>query len=99
MLPDKCATFAKASLVPSDMGRAMGRCFQRAVYLSGVSSKEIAGEMGRDPAQISRWMAGTERLQIDAIFSVTSLRQPFVQALAEFAGAAVNTEIRFGRTA
>jgi len=77
----------------------IGHALQRAFALAGRSQKEIAGLLDRDQAQIARWIAGTERPQIDAIFGVEELRPPMIVALAELAGDSVEvvTEIRVRR--
>ena len=92
------APMAKADLMRHETGELqaeIGRCFQRALSLAGVTNKEASALIGRDQAQVSRWVAGTERVQIDAVFAVAALRQPFVQALAEYIGADVETRISF----
>lgn len=85
------AVMAKADLKKREtpwrvqVGHAIQRCFA----LAGVSQKEGAALLNRDPAQIARWMSGDERAQLDAIFAVDRLRQPIVIALAELAGEGV----------
>lgn len=70
------------------VGGAVERCFS----LAGLTLKEAADLIGRDRAQVGKWIAGTERPQIDAIFAVESLRCPLVIALSELAGAGVEVE-------
>lgn len=77
------------------IGKAVSRCFA----LAGVSQKEAAALVGRDPAQVARWISGAERPQMDALFAVEALRQPLVVALAELAGADVTTHIAIRRSA
>lgn len=94
---------AKADLHKNEMpwneqiGRAIVRCFS----LAGVTQKEAAALLDRDPAQVGRWTNGKERPQLDALFAVPLLRQPLVIALAELAGQGVKvvTEIRLERIA
>ncbi len=83
----------------SDFRSVVGHAVQRAFSLAGLSIKEAAGQIGREPQQISRWISGAERAQLDAIFAVEQLRLPFIQALAEMAGEAVEvrTEITLKR--
>jgi hypothetical protein len=71
----------------------LGDALERAVSLCGWSLKEFAGAVDRDPRQCARWMDGSERLQLDAVFAVERLRQPFVQALGELADADVQVTI------
>lgn len=61
----------------------VGRAIARTFALAGVSQKEAAALLDRDPAQIARWIASSERPSIDVIFSVRLFRGPLVIALAE----------------
>lgn len=94
-------TMAKADLMKvenRDFREVIGRSIQRALSLAGWSQKEAAGKIGREPAQIARWIAGTERPQFDALFAVEELRQPLVIALAQAiddSGVVVTTQINF----
>lgn len=63
----------------------VGRAIERMRLLAGLSLKELAAAVVRDERQVSRWIAGTERPQFDALFAVAVLRQPLVVALAELA--------------
>ncbi len=71
---------------------AIGAALRRAVTRRGWSLKEFAGEVNRDTRQCARWMAGSERPQLDVLFSIESLRQPLVIAFAELAGECVDVE-------
>ena len=79
----------------------IGRGIARARLLIGWSKKELAAAVDRDESQISRWEAGKERPQFDALWSVPAFRAPFVIALAELAkdGIEISTEIRIRRSA
>lgn len=80
---------AKADLRKAEMDVwrvSIGRAVERARLLLGWSLKELAEAVGRDERQVARWIAGTERPQLDALFSVVTLRAALVQALAELAG-------------
>jgi hypothetical protein len=89
-------TQAKADLTKHELGenakemvgKAVGRCFA----LAGLSQKEAAALVGREAAQISRWISGAERPQLDVLFVHPCLRQPLVQALAELAGDGVDVQ-------
>lgn len=85
-LEDVAPVMAKADLKKleaADFRADIGKAIQRALSLAGWSQKEAAGHIGRDAAQIARWIAGTERPQFDAaLFAVEALRWPLVQALA-----------------
>ena len=72
---------AKAALRKADTSEwreKVGRAIQRAASLVGWSLKELAGAIERDPRQVARWLAGTERPQFDALFAVDVLRWPLV---------------------
>ena len=87
---------AKADLksLEADFKAQIGRAIQRAFSLAGLTQKEAAGKVNRDAAQIARWIAGTERPQMDALFAVEELRWPLIQCLAALAQAEITTEIR-----
>jgi len=97
------APMAKASSrnMNPDYQAAIGTSIARARLLVGWSKKELAAAVDRDEAQISRWEAGKERPQFDALWAVAVFRAPFVIALAELAkdGIEISTEIRIRRSA
>ena len=64
----------------------MGAAIAQAISVAGWSIKEAAGEIGREPAQVSRWIAGTEHPQLDTLWTVEALRWPIIQALAALDG-------------
>lgn len=91
---------AKADLNNLEVWRAsVGKAVERCFALAGVSQKEGSALVGRDQGQVGRWISGAERPQLDAIFAVEKLRQPFAQALAEIAGAEVEVTVRMRRSA
>ena len=65
-----------------DFRAEIGRAVQQALSIAGWSQKEAAGELGVDTAQVARWIAGTERPQMDRLFAIEALRWPLIQALA-----------------
>lgn len=81
------------------MREAMGLVVQRCFQLAGLSQKEAAGLIGKDEAQVARWIAATERPHFDAIFRVDSLQKHLVQAFAELVrvGVELETVIRVRR--
>lgn len=85
---------ADLSFIEPDFKVQIGQAIQRAFSLAGWTQKEAAGKVNRDPAQIARWIAGTERPQMDALFAVEELRWPLIQTLATLAQAEIYTEIR-----
>lgn len=101
-LDDVQPTMAKAvlnSVEDRDFREEIGRAIERAVSLAGLTKKEAAGLIGREFAQFSRWMAGTERPQFDALFAVEQLREPLCIALAQMSGASVHMHVEFRRLA
>src|SRR3990167_6114817 len=73
-------TMARADLRKTenvDFRAEVGACLQRAASLLGWSLKELAGKLGRDERQVSRWLNGHERVQVDVVFDCEELRQPF----------------------
>jgi transcriptional regulator with XRE-family HTH domain len=87
---------AKADLknLEADFKAQIGQAIQRAFSLAGWTQKEAAAQLDRDPGQVARWIAGTERPQMDVLFAVEALRWPLIQSLAALAQAEVITEIR-----
>ena len=78
-----------------DFRRGIGLAIERAIAMSGLSKKEVAGILNHgDQAQLSRWIAGTERPQFDQLFAVEVLRWSLVCALADLAGGELITTIR-----
>lgn len=92
--PKPAKAFLK-TLENAPIAEEIGGAIERAVAMVGWSKKEAAGQMGVEPAQLSRWIAGTERPQMDRIFAVAALREPVVVALAQLAGADISTRIEF----
>jgi len=95
VLPERCSAPAKASLLKAEPGTwrlRIGHAIQRAMTLQGWSLKEFASAVDRDERQCARWIDGTERPQMDTLFSVVALRQSLVQAFAELAGEGVEVE-------
>lgn len=91
------AVMAKASSrnLNSNFQAEIGRCVARARLLVGWSKKELAAACDKDEAQISRWEAGKERPQFDALWSIAKFRAPLVIAMAELVdGVQVDTVIR-----
>lgn len=79
--------------------KQIGDAIDRCRTLCRLSLKEFAQALDREERQVARWIAGTERPQLDAIFANTQLHLAFVQALAELANAEVVTTITIRRTA
>lgn len=89
---------AKVDLKPlenRDFRSEIGRAIERALSIAGLTKKETAAAVGVDQAQLSRWIAGTERPQFDTLMAVDALRWPLIQALASLdERVQVVTEIR-----
>lgn len=77
----------------------IGACLDAARREVGWTVDQLAAELGRDSKQVARWMRGEERTQLDTVFSVPALRQPFVIALARLAACEIETTVRIRRTA
>jgi ribosome-binding protein aMBF1 (putative translation factor) len=93
---------AKADLkkVETDWQPLIGAVVSRAFQLAGLTQKEAAAAIDRNPAQVSRWCSGQERPQFDVLFAVEALRVPLVIALAGLIdGVAVETTIHVRRPA
>jgi hypothetical protein len=73
----------------------LGRVIERTFELAGLSQKEAAALLERDQAQIARWIAGTERPQLESIYATPTLRARLLLAMAEQAGVAVRMVIEF----
>lgn len=97
--PLKVTLRKQESETPAHAMADIGQCLDAARVALGWSLDRLALELGRDARQVSRWLKGEEYTQVALVWSVVALREPFVTALARLAGAAVNTEIRFGRSA
>lgn len=103
--PEIQPVMAKADLRKPEIAKwreEVGHAVERMRLLRGWTLKELAGEIGHDERQVRAWIKGDERPQFDVLFSVASLRQPLVVALAEMAGGAgveVTTTITVKRTA
>ena len=64
----------------------IGGCLDFARRSVGWTVDQLAAELGKDSKQVSRWMRGEERTQVDVVFGVIALRKPFVIALANLSG-------------
>jgi hypothetical protein len=95
---------AKATLrnAEHDDWMPLGRAVERTRQLCGLSLKEFAHAVQRNPRQVARWILARERTQVDAIFAVSRFRKSFIEALAEEAsgqGVVVTTRIEITRSA
>lgn len=90
----------KAEIEAPDWRPMIGAAIEQAQLACKWSLKELADKVQRDERQVSRWIAGTERPQMDALFAVEALRQPLVVALAALAdGVEIVTQITVRRRA
>ena len=102
VIPDVRPRMAKADLRKADSAdslRELGACLDDARAAVKWTLDQLAAELGRDPRQVRRWIAGDERTQVDVVFGVPALRQPFVIALAKLAECDVITTISVRRQA
>lgn len=97
--PETRPRMAKADVRKPEIWRhRVANAIERTKALSGMNLDQFAEACGRDERQVSRWMDGKERPQLDAIFAAEALRQPLTQALAEMAGAEVEITVRLRKT-
>jgi ribosome-binding protein aMBF1 (putative translation factor) len=82
-----------------DMWAEIGACLDIARRDLGWTVDQLAGQLDRDSKQVGRWIRGEERPQVDAVFAVEPLREPFVIALAKLAKCAVETVVTIRRRA
>ncbi len=102
VIPENRPAMLKADLRKAenvDFLAQIGACLLHARSLLGWTLDRLSVELRRDPRQVSRWERGEERTQVDVVFSVEELRQPFVIALAQLAECEVETTVRIRRRA
>lgn len=75
--------------------RDLGRAIDFALRYAGLEKKQVAAQLGKDPGQISRWISGTENVDLPALLSLGKhVRHGLVIALLEgHTDSDVNTEI------
>lgn len=64
----------------------IGVCLDVVRRDAGLNLDEFACALGKNSRQVARWMLGTERPQIEAVFAVARFRSSLVIALARLAG-------------
>jgi ribosome-binding protein aMBF1 (putative translation factor) len=74
--------------------RLIGECLDEARRYVGWTNERLAQELKRDPKQVGRWMTGEERTQVDVVWTVPLLRQPFIVAMAKRASCEIETVVR-----
>lgn len=78
----------------------MGVAIERALLLANLTKQEVSFEMGYpDQSALSRWIAGTEPTQWHKLMAVDALRPWIPVAIAEQAGAEVQTTVIVRRLA
>lgn len=82
-----------------EMWPELGACLDHARRDRGWTVDQLAAELQRDSKQVARWLRGEERTQVDAVFAVEALREPFVIALAKLARMAVEETVTIRRSA
>lgn len=76
---------AKVDLRKAEEGprrEEIGRALSRTQHFAGLSLKEFAARLDRDPRQVQRWQTGDERVQLDAIYADRALWNLFIVQLA-----------------
>jgi hypothetical protein len=105
----------RAEMIKADLRKAadtpvtaadIGKCLFRARCWLGWNLEQLAAELPppsgaerRDPRQVRRWESGEERTQLDVVFSVPALREPFTVQLARLSGAECTVHVAFRRSA
>lgn len=79
---------AKASLAGEsdrkEFAASFRKAIEQAVFLSGLTKQQFAGLMGYDDAsQLSRWIAGTESVNVDRLWACAAIQPFLIVALAE----------------
>lgn len=73
----------------------VGATLRRAIAIVGMSDKEAADLLGIDKSQLSRWLAGTESIQLHRIYA-TKLHGPFaIEQARDAEGCAVETTVTY----
>lgn len=63
--------------------RDFGRVLERCIKLANLNSEQAARRLGLDPAQLSRWIAGTENVQCWRLHQDDVLGPALIAAQAE----------------
>lgn len=72
---------------------AVGAALRRAIGIVGLSDKEAADLLVMDKSQLSRWLSGTETIQLHRIYR-TKLHGPFaIEQARDAAGCIVETTV------
>lgn len=109
LIPKKAEHMAKADLrIPTldEFQAEIGHCLDFARRYVGWTVDELAGHLPapkgsekRGEKQVRAWLKGEERVQLDAVFAVKELREPFVIALAKLARMSVEETVTIRRSA
>ena len=103
LLADVPVRMAKAGTRKADtdaLYASLGAAVREVQHAYGLTLQEFAYELGKNERQVARWLDGSDRPQVEAVFAVDRFRAPLVIALARLsAGVEVVTEIRVRRIA
>lgn len=77
--------------------RLLGECLDVARHALGWTVDRLARELRRDEKQVSRWMRGEERPQVEIIIEIPALDAEYAIALAARKGCVVETVVRLQR--
>lgn len=104
VIPEKADRMARMPLRKTESEDSLaeiGECLDAARNALGWTINELAGRLppppgkvNRDPAQVQRWLEGKERTQVDVVFRVPELQQPFVVEMAKLAKCEIETTVR-----
>lgn len=75
----------------------IGQCVDRARRTLGWNLDEFAQRCGtdRDPRQVARWCAGTERPQFDVLLAIDEYGEELLIELARMRGARISRRVEF----
>ncbi len=76
----------------------IGQCVERARFAMGWNLDQLAQACGtdRDPRQVARWCAGTERPQFDVLLAIDGYGEELLIELARMRGARILRRVEFG---
>jgi len=76
----------------------IGQCVERARHQMGWNLDQLAQACGgdRDPRQVARWCAGSERPQFDVLLAIPFFGEELLIELARMRGARIIRRVEFG---
>lgn len=103
LLSETRAKTAKATLHKNETApfvTQLGGCIEDVRLDAKLTLDEFAHALKRDPSQVSRWIRGEERPQLETVLAVERFRAPLLIALASLSpDIVVETTLTYRRTA